>query len=204
MRRVARAQAGFTLLEVIVAIAVLGFVLLSLQQGLRFGLTAWTFQARTIVARDELGAVDRLLRGLVERMEPGEPDEPPRLAGLPGAMQFRTRLPLAADIIGTRSAEAGIGVDPAHRLVLRLVPNPQALRTAGAPGPLEEVLLTGVDHLEIHYWRPSGRDAPGQWVRTWSAPESPGLVRIQIVFPPGDRRHWPAIVAAPMRDRPRA
>jgi prepilin-type N-terminal cleavage/methylation domain-containing protein len=36
--------AGFTLLEILIALAILGFILLSLGQGLRFGLTAWGIQ----------------------------------------------------------------------------------------------------------------------------------------------------------------
>jgi len=194
-------QSGFTLLEILVALSVLGFILLGLGQGLRFGLTAWTTQTRTIAARDDLGAAERLLRNLIERIEPGAPDEPPMLRGLPGAMQFRTHLPLAADILQFRVADVSLGVDAAHRLVLRMMPNPHTIPTRGERNVIEEPLLAGVERIELSYWRSPRRNAGGEWVRTWSEQDLPGLVRIRISFPSGDVRHWPDIVAAPLRDR---
>ncbi len=193
-------QEGFTLLEILVALAVLGFLLLGLGQGVRFGLTSWTFQARTIVARDELGATERLLRGLIERMEPAVADDRATFRGLPGAMQFRTRLPLAADILGLRLTDASIGVDADHRLVLRLLRNSAVAASAGQPVQATETLLSGVDSLELSYWRPPQRNAAGEWLRNWSAADLPGLIRLRIRFPAGDGRHWPDIVAAPRRD----
>lgn len=192
--------AGFTLLEILVALTVLGFILLGLGQGLRFGLTAWTMQSRTIAARDDLGAAERLLRGLIARMEPGTADDPPPLRGLPGAMQFQTSLPLAADLLRFRTAEAALGVDGEHRLVLRLTPNPRAIPIGPARTVIEETLLNGLDRIELAYWRPAQRNAAGAWVRNWAAQDLPGLVRIRLIFPQGDARHWPDIVAAPLRD----
>jgi len=39
---------GFTLLEILVALAVFAFLVLGLTQGTRFGLAAWDRQARTV------------------------------------------------------------------------------------------------------------------------------------------------------------
>jgi general secretion pathway protein J len=193
--------AGFTLLEILVALAILGFILLSLGQGLRFGLTAWGIQSRTIAARDDLAAAERLLRGLVERMEPGGPNDPPLLHGLPGAMQFRTTLPASAGALGMRTVEAALGVDDDHRLVLRLTPNPRATLLSPSRRIVVEPLLAGLDRLDLTYWQPARRGNAGAWQRGWTAPELPGLIRVRLVFPPGDSRHWPDIVVAPMRTR---
>lgn len=193
-------EAGFTLLEILVALTVLGFILLGLGQGLRFGLSAWSTQARTIAARDELGAAERLLRAVVARIEPNAPGEPPLFRGLPGAMRFRTRLPLAAEALAFRAVDAALGVDEQRRLVLRLLPNPGAQADPATRPVVVETLLNGVDRLELAYWRPARRDAPGAWMREWSDPALPALVRLRIAFLAGDRRHWPDIVAAPVRD----
>lgn len=193
-------EAGFTLLEILVALTVLGFIVLGLGQGLRFGLSAWSTQARTIAARDELGAAERLLRGVIARIEPNPQGEPPHFRGLPGAMQFRTRLPLAAEALAFRTVDASLGVDAGHRLVLRILPNPTAIANAGTRPLIEEALLGGVDRLELAYWRPARRTAPGAWVREWADSALPALVRLRISFIGGDRRHWPDIVAALERD----
>lgn len=193
-------EAGFTLLEILVALTVLGFIMLGLGQGLRFGLSAWSTQARTIAARDELGAAERLLRDVIARIEPNPQGEPPRFRGLPGAMQFRTRLPMAAEAFAFRTVDAALGVDADRRLVLRLLPNPTALAGAGARPVIAETLLNGVDRLELAYWRPARRTEPAAWVRDWDEQALPALVRLRIAFAAGDRRHWPDIVAAPVRD----
>lgn len=193
-------EAGFTLLEILVALTVLGFIMLGLGQGLRFGLSAWSTQVRTIAARDELGAAERLLRDVIARIEPNPQGEPPRFLGLPGAMRFRTRLPLAAEALAFRIVDAALGVDADHRLMLRLLPNPTALVGAGPRPVIAETLLSGVDRLEVAYWRPARRTVPGAWVREWEDAELPALVRLRIAFAAGDRRRWPDIVAAPVRD----
>lgn len=61
-----QAAAGFTLLEVIVALAVFGFLLVGLSQTVRFGLTAWRQNARLADGKTDLEAVDRSLRSIVE------------------------------------------------------------------------------------------------------------------------------------------
>jgi general secretion pathway protein J len=194
-------QAGFTLLELLVALVVLGLLMLALTQGTRFGLTAWEMQARGIATRDDLAAADRALRRMIEQMHPGTADEEPHVAGLPGALSFRTELPLPAGVAPATPVQAALGVVATQRLVLRWTPYPAATRL-GPPAPaVETVLLRGVDHLELAYWRPARRGDAGGWQRDWRLRELPGLVRIRIVFPPGDPRHWPDIVAAPMRAR---
>jgi len=194
-------QAGFTLLEILVALVVLGLLMLALTQGARFGLTAWEMQARGIATRDDLAAVDRALRRMIEQMHPGTPDEEPRVTGLPGALSFRTALPLPAGAVPATLVEAALGVAATRHLVLRWTPYLPATRL-GPPMPaVETVLLRGVDHLELAYWRTARRGDPGGWQRDWRLRELPGLVRIRIVFAPGDPRHWPDIVAAPMRAR---
>ena len=66
--------------------------------------------------------------------------------------------------------------------------------------PQENELLQGVDHLDLSYLRPAS--SGGGWLDKWTGPTLPELVRIHIVFRKGDRRHWPDIVAAPMREQP--
>jgi general secretion pathway protein J len=197
-----RARAtGFTLLEVMIAVALLGLIVLGLAQGLRFGLAAWDRQTRQIAARDDLGTADRLIRALIAQAEPAEEDEPPHLRGAAGAITLRTRLPLAAELAGIGDVEAALGVDAGHRLVLRATPHPNAAPLRAARPVIEEVLLADVDHIELSYWRPGRNGQPGLWQPSWRSADLPLLIRLRLVFLPGISRHWPDIIAAPLRDR---
>jgi len=194
-----RAVDGFTLLEILVALVVLGFLMLGLTQGTRFGVAAWDRQTRTVAARGDFDAVDRALRRLIEQADPGDDTNPPRFAGSPGGLSFATQLPLAAGALPTRRADVELAVDAARRLVLRWTPNLHAARAAG-PAPQEAELLRGVDRLELSYLSPPSRG--GGWSSSWKGPVLPELVRIRILFAGSDRRHWPDIVAAPLLDQP--
>jgi len=193
-----RRQAGFTLLEVLVALVVFGFLMVGVMQGTRFGITAWRFQSDGSRRASELEAVDRTLRQLIAQAHPGTLDTPPAFAGAAGGLVFRTLLPQSGGGLAARAVDAAIGLDAQRRMVLRW----SVHSAGGRRGAREDVLLAGLDHIELAYWRPAeGGDAAG-WQRSWSGPVLPALVRVRLAFPPGDRRHWPDIVAAPMQVRP--
>ncbi len=192
-----KSNAGFTLLELLVALVVLGFILAGLTQGVRYGLRATDTQARTLAERSELDAVDRALRRLIEQMDPGSARDGAMVRGSAGTLDFTSELPAASDL-PTRRAEIALGVDGARRLVLRATPRPAGKPFGPPAAPIETELLRGVDHIEFAYW-PRG-PAP-QWAASWSGKDLPLLVRLRVVFPPGDRRHWPDIIASPQRQR---
>ncbi len=181
---------GFTLLEVLVALTVLGFILAGLSAGTQYGLLAAGTQSRIVGAAGDLDAVDRALIRLVQGMDPGRNGGPPPLRGSSGSMAFTSVLPAAA-VLPTRSTQVVLLAE-GGRLVLRASPRQPGQRTP----PVDIELLRGVERLEASYWR--GGPQPG-WVRSWDAPALPALVRLRLVFPAGDRRRWPDIVAAPMR-----
>src|SRR5258708_12483211 len=58
-------QAGFTLLEVLVALTVLGFLFIGLNQGTRTGFALWNSQTRRISETEELDATARITRSLL-------------------------------------------------------------------------------------------------------------------------------------------
>jgi general secretion pathway protein J len=193
----AERMAGFTLLEILVALVVLGFLMVGLSQGVRFGLTAWGMQERIIGRRGDLDAVDRVLRQLVGQMDPGTRTDPPQVMGTQVRFAFTSALPIMAD---GESADMLLTVDSAHRFSLLWTPHLHAKRIAPPPPPHNEVLLDGIDRVQFAYWRPSS--SGGSWVGAWEGKSLPALVRIHIVFPEGDARHWPDIVAAPLRASP--
>ena len=195
-------EGGFTLLEVLVALVVFGFVAAGLSEGLRFGLRTTARQERLAVERGDLDAVDRVLRRLVAQMDPGTNRDPTVVAGDQREMAFTTDLGAAASALSTTVAEVVLRQE-GDRLVLRWRPMLHAVRLGPAVPFREAVLLDGLERLELSYWGAVGEEAPG-WRGGWRQKGLPALVRVRLVFPAGLGRRWPDIVAGPVRVAPAA
>jgi general secretion pathway protein J len=194
-------QKGFTLLEVLVALVVIGFLMAGLTQGTRFGLSALDNQQRVLDSQSDADAIDRVLRSLIEQADPGRATVAAGLSGTRGSLTLISHFPSLDRQRRDGDVTAALGVDAGHRLVLRTTPFIHATRLAPLPQGEELVLLTGIDHLEIAYW---GRTAVGgnrAWQSQWSGAELPDLIRIQVMFEAGSQKRWPPMVAAPMRGK---
>lgn len=190
-----RGDQGFTLLEILVALVVFGFLMAGLTQGVRFGLDAWTSQSRLIERDVDLDAVDRLLRDLVEKIEPGRPIDPPNIVGTASSLAFTAELPAGAVTVVTRRADMLLRVVNGD-LVLQWLPHLHVRRLVPTPPPTSTKILSGVSRLELSYFAVSRG-----WRGTWNDRTPPDLIRLKIDFPPNDPRHWPDLVAAPQRKR---
>ena len=189
-------QAGFTLLEMLVALAVLGMLTAGLAQGLRTGIAAWQAQGRQLGAWGDFEAADRTLRALIARMDPGAPGgQNPTLAGSASTLTFQTSLPQAAAVLPTPDAEVTLAVDRARRLMLLLRPHYRK-PLVQSPPQSEIPLLSEVERLDISYWEPTGG-----WRQDWAGLKIPKLIRIQVIFTRQSGRVVPAIIVRPMRDQ---
>jgi len=183
---------GFTLLEMIVVVAVMGFLVIGLTEGSRFGLRAYKHQADMIADHDQFDAVDRTLRQLLTQVQMRGGTEA-------GALAFTGNLP-AAVAIGTRRADMDLLVDPDHKLILNWVPHRHETPLGNPEKPVTTVLLRGVGRMDIGYWHGGDANAAGDqsgWNDQLNANETPKLIKITLQFPPGDKRSWPAIIFAP-------
>ncbi len=190
-------SAGFTLLEVLVVLLILGLIVSGLAGGTRLGLAALGAQSRAAAEYQDLEPVDRALRRIVENIALPADDRKPGLVGDPAGFACLTTASVG-DGLPSR-VDALVASDAAHRLVLRWSPHLHAERIVPRPAPAEEVLLQGIDRLEVSYLSP---DRSG-WLRSWSRTDLPALIRIQLLFGPGDPRHWPPIIMAIQRGRTR-
>jgi general secretion pathway protein J len=194
---VSPAIGGFTLLEVLVALVVLGIVLVGLVEGTRFGLLTWKADERLSSANDELTTADGVVRQVIEGMSAGDELNPAPIFGGTNVLGCVTALPRFSDAMPLRRMRAALLVDSAHRLVLRWRPYLHATRLGAAPALTDTTLLDRVARIDVSYWRPGGG-----WLSSWRGTDLPTLVRVRVIFPKGDLRHWPDIVAGPSLDRP--
>ena len=196
-------QSGFTLLELLVALIVLGLLVVGLTQGVRAGLTMWGAQTRRIGETGELDAGARALRvllagisvppaGVVGRGATGTT----KLEGRSDSLAFVGDLPTG---LGT-TRRTNITLELVQeRLVLRWTPHRHELTTAPAPEPIETELIRGVAHLDFAYWGSPSADQPASWQAQWDGFNIPELIRVRLAFGKGDRRRWPDLIAAPQR-----
>ena len=133
MTRSTARQAGFTLLEILVVLVVLGFLMLGLAEGTRFGLRAWDTETAMTTRRADMDAMERVLRTTIAAADPGDVSEQVPFKGRRHTLSFVGRLPMSAGgAMVTRQADIALSVDGAQRLVLRWSPHPHAERLTKA------------------------------------------------------------------------
>jgi general secretion pathway protein J len=188
--------AGFTLLEIVVALAVFGFLLVGLSQTVRFGLTAWRQDVLISASKADLEAVDRTLRTVIENLNPGEDAAQPAIVGTAATLTGVTRSRVPGSDLAGIPIEAGLAVS-GTRLVLRWRPYHHWDPFGPPPPPQQTDLIGGVARIGIAYWESSG-----VWVSSWHEPGLPLLVRIRVTFAGPNPPRWPDVVAAPLLSRP--
>jgi general secretion pathway protein J len=190
---------GFTLLEILVALVVLGLLVAGLAQATHFGIQSWHTEQRLTERDARLERVARTLRDLVEHARPAMSSDDKPFTGEAHRLVFLTRLPDQPQA-GPRRAQVAIGVDDSHQLVLRWQPHPNAIALQPLAPPETIVLADGIDHLDVTYRDAATDKAPiGAWHTSWDRGELPALVQFHLA-PVSGHRPWPDLVASPMID----
>jgi general secretion pathway protein J len=193
-------QRGFTLLEMLVVVTVLGLLMIGLTHGVRTGLLLWETQSRRVGETAELDAVARILRSLLSGIRLSSSFGPTGAAGGAELKGDAGRFVFVGDLptgLGT-TQRADIALELSRgRLVLRWTPHRHELSVGPPAQPTETELVGNVERLDLAYWglSPSGQQTG--WQTQWDGPAIPELIRVRLGFAEHDRRRFPDLIAAP-------
>lgn len=189
------ASDGFTLVELLIATALLALLTLLLFGGLRFGTRAWEAAETTESTETRLFAAQHRLSDLVAEAYPLFIRTSPQQ----GHVAFdgtSDRLRFLAPSPSGGMNWVTIGTAPWHgRPALVLWTKPE-LSVAAGDG-IATRLADGIDRLDIAYFGAPDPRNPKAWQDGWhDAIVMPLLVRIRARFRDG-RTRWPELVIAP-------
>jgi len=194
-------EAGFTLTELLVSLALLVLVSLLLLRGLGASGALWRGAARVSAAAENIQGAQELLRHRLEHtyletaldaippypfFDGGDTTlifyAPPPDNNGTGALRRYTLAVTAGGVLTLSSRDSLFGNRSADQV----------------PPPLVEALLRGVQSLDISYFDSTPGPSYG-WQQSWRRrSHPPALVRLQVNFPPNDHRWWPQLLVHPI------
>jgi len=200
--RIERKAAGFTLVEILVAITLLGLLMAALFGGVQLGVRAWESSEERLDESSRLTTVHGFLRErlaqayLLEELAPradgfaGEPDRLSFVTLMPEHLGGGFQRMVLAVTAAAEGSDLAVTWWPAELDDAAL--DPDDLRS--------RALLADVAELRLAYFGSVGRDQPAAWHEVWAQPVLPQLVRVQLRFPDQDVRSWPDLIVRPMID----
>jgi len=195
-------EAGFSLVEVLVALVLLGLLSMALFSSVRFGVTAWQRGGERSDQIHTSMLVQDLLRRLIGQAYPfllsdGSGTGHVDFAGSATSVDFLAPVPIALASGGRARFKLAIerhgeGSD----LVLTSRPE---LAAADAPAELSrKTLLATIAAADFAYFGAAGSRTVAEWHDRWSGELNlPALVRVRVRFARSDPRLWPDLTIAP-------
>lgn len=201
-------QGGFTLLELLIAITLLGLILVLLFGGLRLGVRSWDAAQRNVDTMNAVRSVEGFLRGEMGRVYPYRWKSGlggPRLAFIGERYKLSFVAPLPSRIGGGGLYLMSMELEQSgneKRIVWKQVPVSAQMQDFSALAEAREMELVstemgGVEEAWLSYFGQEGDGAEPVWTDRWQNDKRlPQLIRVQVRLKRG--AEWPEFVVAPM------
>ncbi len=191
-----RSEAGYTLLELTVAVAIISLTTVPIAMSLEFGVTAWRhlhddisqLEHDVLVRHRVQDWIENAYRSDSTRQE-GEIQYP--LVGEAQSVSFIAPLnpdPRFDSFYRVRLEMEGT------QLIMRILPDHQSYNPDASYEQFH--LLSGVDSVEFTYFEQDN----DIWMSSWSGKTLPSAVRVRLSFTDGDRS-WPDLIVSPRREQ---
>ncbi len=193
---------GFTLLELLVALTLMGFILALAFGGLRFGAKAWQSGNRVIERLSEFQVTHRVVTRILSQAFPLvlQNGVKPRYAfeGTAAGVSFVAFMPHYPDVAGPHIIRLEIvRTERGNELRMKrapFAPSADGLKLADAD---EDVPLFETPHpIAFSYFNAIGESGDGEWLDHWDDDKQmPALVRLRVTAPDDEGPVWPDLVA---------
>ncbi|WP_347989602.1 prepilin-type N-terminal cleavage/methylation domain-containing protein [Methylomonas sp. AM2-LC] len=189
---------GFTLIEMLIAMTLLGVMVVLLFSSLKIAANSWNVGEDKVVAVNKKAVVYQFFRQhltsilpVVQTTQPellGDATPQPSFIGQAQAMRFVGALPVSSARKGLQIFQIAANTDDASKLMVALSPfiggdNAQADK---------EVLVDHVKSYKFAYFGNIDQIGPGGWMNEWSADKLPKLIKVSILL--DDDSYWPDMV----------
>lgn len=198
---------GFTLVELLVVLSLMGLLSVALMGGLQFGARAWETNTRNVdeqgevrtvhgFLRQQLGQVTRPASFGTQRTDPA----PPAFLGEPDELRFAGTLPAHRAVGGYHVFRLFLRQSGQRKdLVLRWQRYSPGISRDAFDNPENEAVLLRDIRAATFSFIEAGRDIDATtWTDRWSRDDQlPTLIRLRVEFPDQDRRSWPDLIVHP-------
>lgn len=200
--------AGFTLLELLIAMSLLGFILALLFGGMRLGARSWDAGEIRTENSTHLALLQGFLRRELSQVTPfhwkkkadmnlafvGQPDSIKLVAPIAVRLGTGGLFLISLELVQDTDNDVG------QLVMKRVIPEADSIDFTALENAEKIVLADHVEELSFAYFGAETKDAEPQWLDQWGKRDSqqrlPYLIRVRVKFNNG--RIWPDLVVAPL------
>ena len=188
---------GYSLVELLVVLALLGMISVAISSGMRFGARVWEKSGQQATAMDTVVGAQSLLRTVLQRviprdLDPGIPADPALFRGTPDRMSFTANSAAAVDANGIARFEL-LTIDRAGKksLLLKWTPvsGSKTVQSQEIVSNAEDITFAFavLDQTGAFIWRSDWTDQSGV----------PALISVSVRFPQSSVMQWPEFLVRP-------